>query len=186
MKRAFYVSALMILASVVLPAGRLMILGITPYPASGIDYKIQASESQAVADAEIIKATVILSKGIYIPDTAQEKPQKNKTKSGTGGGSAPAEKTQFDVILKSKVKTDKKGEFYIVIPPEQFKMIPAGSVFDMKLQFQLPKEFDNSEVEATVRLEQKAGPAYKLVLTWTPEPGKTNKGTFAVSSKAQT
>lgn len=186
MKRAIYVSALAILVLSILSGTRLKAQEKTPDPAGRIGHKVLDSNDQVVANAEIIKATVILSDGIYIPDTAQEKPQKGKMKSAAGEGLAPAEKTQFDVILKSKVKTDEKGEFLIKIPSEQFRMIPPGSVFDLKLQFKPPREFGNSIEEATARLEQKAGPAYKLVLTWKPAPEKTNKGTFAVSSKAQT
>lgn len=186
MKRAIYVSALAILVFAILSGARLMAQEKTSDPAGRIGHKVLDSDSKVVANAEIIKATVILSDGIYIPDTAQEKPQKGKMKSATGEGAGPAEKTQFDVILKSKVKTDENGEFLIKIPSEQFRLIPPGSAFKLKLQFKLPVEFGYSSDEATARLEQKTGPAYELVLTWKPAPEKTNKGTFAVSSKAQT
>ncbi len=105
-----------------------------------------------------------------------------------GEGSAPAEKTQFDVILKSKILTDKNGEFNITIPPEQFKLIPENSTFDLKLKIKPPKDFPGvyESDEAKVTLKKKDGPRYKLILHWVPIKAKSNKVTFAVSAKAQT
>ncbi len=120
-------------------------------------------------------------------EIAVEKIERTKV-AGHSKSSGPAEKTQFDLILKSKAITDKNGEFSITIPSEQFKLIPENSSFTLKLKIKPPKDFpgayDNDE--ATITLKQKDGPRYKLILHWIPIKGKSNKGTFAVSSKAQT
>ena len=135
-----------------------------------INATIKGSTQIPVAGAEIIKATVILPDGIYIPDKA------------------PSEKTQFDVILKSRIVTDKNGEFSITIPQDQFKLISDIKTFNLKLKIKPPKDFKGlyDSDETTVTLKQKDGPSYKLILNWIPTEAKSNKGTFAVSAKAQT
>ncbi len=135
-----------------------------------INATTKSSTQTPVSDAEIIKATVILPDGIYIPDKA------------------PSEKTQFDVILKSRILTDKNGEFSITITQDQFKFIPDTNTFHLKLKIKPPKDFKGvyDSDEATVKLKQKDGPTYKLILNWIPSETKSNKGTFAVSAKAQT
>ncbi len=140
-----------------------------------------------VAGAEIVKATVIILSEVSGPAATQEKPLAVRVRPSTGGeGAAPAEKTQFDVILKSRVVTDKDGEFTLRIPEEQFRRIPARADFDLKLKIRPPIEFGYTSDEATVRLKQEQGPTYELILFWKSVDTKSNKGTFAVSAKAQT
>jgi co-chaperonin GroES (HSP10) len=161
---------------------------------TGIVEELDLVVEEIVREAQIVKAAVIFSRnqkdsGVYIPDTAQEKPQKSRitTKEGIESDT-PAEKTQFDVILSSRIVTNKNGEFALDIPINQFKKIPAGFVFDLKLKIKPPKDFKGiyKTDEAVIKLKQSAGPKYELILNWIPDAVKSNKGTFAVSSRAQT
>ncbi|MDI6846361.1 MAG: hypothetical protein QME28_09515, partial [Candidatus Saccharicenans sp.] len=141
-----------------------------------------------VAGAEIVKATVILISEVSVSVGAQEKPLILKAKPTSGGeGAAPTEKTQFDVILKSKVVTGPEGEFTLRIPDEQFRRIPAGADFELKLKVKPPKGFEYSSDEAKVRLNQASGPEFELILFWKPDPVKaaSNKGTSAISPEGQ-
>lgn len=126
-------------------------------------------EKKKLAGAEIIKATVI-SRG------------SNLTSSG------PAEKTQFDVILKSRIITNKEGEFTIDIPDGQFQKITQAAAFELVLKVKPPKDqaLIYQSDQAKIKLKKQDGPVYRLILFWVPDSTKTNKGTFAVSSKAQT
>lgn len=126
-------------------------------------------EKKKLAGAEITKATLIVRKSRL-------------------AGNGPAEKTQFDVILKSRIITNKDGEFTIEIPENQFKTIPQASNFELRLKIKPPKNFNHSYFsdETTTVVRKQDGPRYRLVLYWIPDRTKTNKGTFAVSSKAQT
>jgi co-chaperonin GroES (HSP10) len=161
---------------------------------TGIVEEIDIAVEEIVRDAQIVKAAVIFSRnqkdsGIYIPDTAQAKPQKSRITTTDGvEGDATAEKTRFDVILSSRIVTNKNGEFALDIPIDQFKKIPAGFVFELIVKIKPPKDFKGIYVNDTAKLElkQKAGPKYVLILKWKPESTKTNKGYFAVSSRAQT
>lgn len=122
-----------------------------------------------VPNAEIVKATIFFS-------------------ATRGEGSAPAEKTQFDVILKSRLKSNNEGEIIIGLSAEEFKQIPDTSTFILKLKIKPPKGFEGEYTsdEATIKLKKKDGPIYTLIITFEQQSTKTNKGTFAVSSKAQT
>lgn len=73
-------------------------------------------------------------------------------------------------------------------PPAQFEKFSTNSSFELIIKINTPKNFkgiynDNS---VSIKLLQRNGPNYNLILLWIPESTKTNKGTFAVSSKAQT
>ncbi|MCX7957413.1 MAG: hypothetical protein N3B13_00005, partial [Deltaproteobacteria bacterium] len=61
----------------------------------------------------------------------------------TGNESGPAEKTQFDVILKNggitKIKTDNNGEFTVVITQEELKKLPE--TFEIVLTITPPANF---------------------------------------------
>ncbi len=85
----------------------------------------------------------------------------------TGGeGSGPAEKTQFDVILKSRIFTNNQGEFTIEIPKEQFKNIPDTTTIELQIKIIPPKGFDGEKdsylVTTTIKLTE--GPKFKFIL----------------------
>ncbi|MEW6506783.1 MAG: hypothetical protein AB1432_03440 [Bacteroidota bacterium] len=126
-----------------------------------------------IANAAITKAVVVLTQ-LQI--------------SSDGESTAKTEKAQFDVILKSRIVTNKEGEFIINIPIDQFNKIPETTTFELKLKIKPSKEFVGiyKTDEAVIKLKQSAGPKYELILIWIPDAVKTNKGTFAVSSRAQT
>lgn len=131
-------------------------------------------EKKIMANTEITKATVIFTQtqNIDLPDAAPKRLQKS----------------QFDVVLRSRIVTNNNGEFTISIPVDQFRKIPDSTVFDLRLKIKPPKGFMgifDTDV-ATIKLGKADGPRYELILGWIPDPTKTNKGTFAVSSKAQT
>lgn len=126
-------------------------------------------EKDRVAGAEIIKASINLA--------------------GPGNETLPsAGETQFDIKLTSRIVTNSKGEFVIEIPQEQFSRIPENKTFELKMQIKPPKEYTAlyTSNEAKTKLSKQKGPRYELVLFWIREQTKSNKGTFAVSSKAQT
>lgn len=115
-----------------------------------------------VANAEITKATIVYD-------------EKNK-------------KIKSDISLRSKLITNKEGEFSIEIPPAQFEKFSTNSSFELIIKINPPKNFNGqySDNSVSIKLLQRNGPNYNLILLWIPESTKTNKGTFAVSSKAQT
>lgn len=132
-------------------------------------------EKKFVANAEIVKSTVILNPS-------------HKELNDYEKNSELFKKSEFELILTSRIATNDKGEFVIIIQSKQFKQIPDNSTFDLKLKIKPPKDFVGiySNDEVIISLKQKDGPQYKLILYWIPESTKSNKGTFAVSSKAQT
>lgn len=101
---------------------------------------------------------------------------------------SPNEKTQFEVKLKSRIVTNSQGEFVIEIPDDQFNRIPEGAAFELTLKIKPPEGHVGiyARDEAKTKLNKQQGPKYTLVLFWIQESTRTNKGTFAVSSKAQT
>jgi hypothetical protein len=150
------------------PAEQCVTITLRPMP---LDASINL-KSEPVPGAEVVVD--------YIPQTPAI---------STGGkGSDPAEKTQFDVILKSiKCKTNQKGEFSFTIPGEQFKKLPDE--FSLRMTIIPPKGWTgiSSSNEVTVKAEKSDGPKFEFVLLWQKEGDvKTNKGHFAVSSRAQT
>ncbi len=96
--------------------------------------------------------------------------------------------SRFEIPLRGRIITNKDGEFILVIPPEPFARLPAAAAFDLVVRIRPPQEYTGryDSDTATVRLKKSDGPTYALVLSWTQDPTKSNKGTFAVSSKAQT
>ncbi|MCX7589786.1 MAG: hypothetical protein N2Z85_02510 [Patescibacteria group bacterium] len=98
------------------------------------------------------------------------------------------EKNQNLKLPANKIITNEFGEFEIELPFDIFKKLKPSSTFTIKLRIIPPKEFyglyESDQVE--IKLKQKDGAKYFLILEWIPESTKTNKGTFAVSSKAQT
>lgn len=105
-----------------------------------------------------------------------------------GGLVSPKEKTQFEVKLKSRIVANRQGEFVIEIPDDQFNRIPEGAAFELRLKIKPPEGHVGiyARDEAKTKLNKQQGPKYTLVLFWIQESTRTNKGTFAVSSKAQT
>lgn len=125
-------------------------------------------EKDRVAGAEIIKATITLvGPGNEIPSSAG---------------------TQFDIRLTSRIVTDSRGEFVVEIPQDQFNRLPENKTFELRIQIKPPKEYTAlyTSNEVKIKLSKQKGPRYELVLFWVKDQAKTNKGTFAVSSKAQT
>ncbi len=151
----------------------------------------ETKDQKKASDASITATTESVVKGKPVPGAEitveQIKPIDPKAAPASGGETGPAEKTQFDVILKSRITTDKNGEFSITIPSEQFKRIPKNSSFNLVLKTKPPKDFQGNydSDKAMVTLKQKDGPAYKLILNWIPMNAKTNKGSFAVNAKTQ-
>lgn len=126
-------------------------------------------EKKPLSGAEIIKATV-------------------NPVNPNGELVSPNERPQFEVKLKSRVVTNSQGEFVIEIPDDQFNRIPEGAAFELRLKIKPPEGHVGiyARDEAKTKLNKQQGPKYTLVLFWIQESTRTNKGTFAVSSKAQT
>ncbi len=136
------------------------------------------TRSEPVPGAEIIVEIVKTSsttknRGIYIPDTAQEKPQ------------------------KSRAYSNNKGEALFIVPAEQFKKLPGEFFLKFTIKPKDPGKFPVETNSVLVKVKKSNGPKYAFVITWqevTSEKGNvkaskrgtTNKGTFAVNSKAQT
>jgi len=100
-------------------------------------------------------------------------------------GSGPAEKTQFDVILKSKLTSNDKGEFSLVLTQDQLKKFPDE--FKLKLTIK-PKDPSKYSVElnsVVVKVKKSAGPKFDFVVTYQKSMAKTNKGSFVVNAKTQ-
>lgn len=109
-----------------------------------------------------------------------------KVKAVGGDSAGPAEKTQFDVILKSRIKTNNKGEFSVIIPPQQFNKLPDK--FQLIMAIRPPDGWNgiSTSKEVRVKVKKSAGPKFGFFLFWIEENGlKSNKGCFAVNAKSQ-
>jgi hypothetical protein len=111
-------------------------------------------------------------------------------KLAAGGESGPAEKTQFDVILKAirqnKLVTNSQGEFTLLFTPDQFNKLPEEFQLTLTVKPKDPKKYPADKNSAVVKLNKNNGPRYVLVVSWQKQNTKSNKGYFAISSKAQT
>jgi hypothetical protein len=111
-------------------------------------------------------------------------------KLAAGGESGPAEKTQFDVILKAirqnKLVTNSQGEFTLLFTPDQFNKLPEEFQLTLTVKPKDPKKYPADKNSAVVKLNKTNGPRYVLVVSWQKQNTKSNKGYFAISSKAQT
>ncbi|GEM_PF-1355119 len=122
---------------------------------------------------EIVETSSTTKNRGYIPDTAQEKPQKGKTYSNS------------------------KGEAIFIVPAEQFKKLPGEFYLKFTIKPKDPDKFPVVTNSVRVKVKKSDGPKYAFVITWQEvssekgnikarSSGTTNKGTFAVNRKAQT
>lgn len=102
-----------------------------------------------------------------------------------GGESGPAEKTQFDVILKSKFTTNDKGEFTLLVAPDSFKKLPEEFNLKFTIKPKDPSKFSTETNSIVVKVKKSDGPKFIFVVTFQKLDAKTNKGTFAVNGKTQ-
>lgn len=107
-----------------------------------------------------------------------------KNKSGVGE-SGPAEKTQFDVILKSKMKTNDQGEFSLKLSKKQLKQLPEEFYLKITIEPKNRKHYLADEDFVIVKLNKSDGPEFNFVVTFERLKNKSNKGTFAVNGKTQ-
>lgn len=79
-----------------------------------------------------------------------------KISSVKGVESGPAEKTQFDVILKSKLITNDKGEFTLELTPEQMKKLPEDLKSHLLRQAQIiyQRQFYYKNTSAVLPINQ--------------------------------
>lgn len=147
-------------------------------PKKALDAFEHTTSKSAIAGQPVANATIRVEE--IVPA---------KTRRAKRGG--PTEKTQFDVILQSanskNITTDRNGEFRISFPSREFRDMPDE--FVLKLKIKPSRNFDGSYSKDTVdvQVSKRDGPQYEFQLLWVPNQGeRTNKGTFAVSSKAQT
>lgn len=105
------------------------------------------------------------------------------------GESGPAEKTQFDVILKSKESyvTDKTGAFTLNLSKIDLTKTPTNAVlifkFSIKISSQNQFHYESNIVE--MEITKPTTSELPLFLQFTKTDGKSNKGTFAVNGKTQ-
>lgn len=109
-------------------------------------------------------------------------------KNAGGGESGPAEKTQFDVILKSGTKyfTNDKGEFTINLTNEQLSKFPKEIIFKLTIKPKDPTKYNSETNVVTVKVLKPQKPFLTFVVTYIKSDTKSNKGSFAVNGKAQT
>jgi hypothetical protein len=154
---------------------------------SGNVYSQETKDQKKALDAFVTATTKSVEKSEPVPgaEITVEQVKPTQVKSAAGGESGPAEKTQFDVILKSKLTTNEKGEFTLVVTPDQFKKLPD----EFKLKFTIkPKDQNKFPAEnnfVVVDVKKSDGPNFKFYLTFKKSTEKSNKGTFAVNGKTQ-
>ncbi|HAR36030.1 MAG TPA: hypothetical protein DCR87_03840 [Acidobacteria bacterium] len=111
-------------------------------------------------------------------------------KLAAGGESGPAEKTQFDVILKAirqnKLVTNSQGEFTLLFTPDQLNKLPEEFQLTLTVKPKDPNKFPSETNHVTVKLKKSEGPKYDLFVNWQKSTLKSNKGVFIVNGKAQT
>ncbi len=105
-----------------------------------------------------------------------------KNKSGESG---PAEKTQFDVILKSKMKTNDQGEFSLKLTKKQLKQLPEEFYLKVTIMPKNRKQYKTDQDFVILKLNKSDGAEFKFVVTFEKLKNKSNKGTFAVNGKTQ-
>ncbi len=148
-------------------------------------------EPKKALDAFISSTTKSANKSEPVPGaeiTVEQLPGPTNIKSAGGGESGPAEKNQFDVIFKSGAKyyTNDKGEFTINLSSEQFNKLPNEITLKFTIKPKDPKKYNSETNVVTVKVLKPQKPTLIFVVTYIKSDTKTNKGTFAVSSKAQT
>lgn len=101
------------------------------------------------------------------------------------GAEITVEQVPGPTIIKSKLTTNDKGEFTLVVTPDQFKKLPD----EFKLKFTIkPKDQNKFPAESNsvvVKVKKSDGPKFVFVITWQKSTTKTNKGMFAINPKAQ-
>jgi hypothetical protein len=102
------------------------------------------------------------------------------------GAEITVEQVPGPTIIKSKLTTNEKGEFTLVVTPDQFKKLPD----EFKLKFTIkPKDQNKFPAEnnfVVVDVKKSDGPNFKFYLTFKKSTEKSNKGVFIVNGKAQT
>ncbi|ROL59777.1 carboxypeptidase regulatory-like domain-containing protein [Bacteroidetes/Chlorobi group bacterium ChocPot_Mid] len=102
------------------------------------------------------------------------------------GAEITVEQVPGPTIIKSKLTTNDKGEFTLVVIPDQFKKLPD----EFKLKFTIkPKDQNKFPAEnnfVVVDVKKSDGPNFKFYLTFKKSTEKSNKGVFIVNGKAQT
>jgi hypothetical protein len=87
---------------------------------------------------------------------------------------------------KSKYYTNEKGEFTINLSSEQFNKFPKEMLLKFTIKPKDPTKYNSETNVVKVKVQKPQIPTLTFVVTFIKSDTKTNKGTFAVSSKAQT
>jgi hypothetical protein len=160
---------------------------------NSIAFSQETKDQKKALDAFVTATTKSVEKSEPVPgaEITVEQVKPTQVKSAAGGESGPAEKTQFDVILKSKLTTNDKGEFTLVVTLDQFKKLPD----EFQLKFTVkPKDQNKFPAESNsvvVKVKKSDGPKFVFVVTWqkstitTNKAITTNRGCFAINPKAQ-
>jgi len=152
----------------------------------------QTKDQKKALDAFITATTKSSLQSEPVPgaEITVEQVRPVKAKLAAGGESGPAEKTQFDVILKAirqnKLVTNSQGEFTLLFTPDQLNKLPEEFQLTLTVKPKDPKKYPADNNSAVVKLNKTNGPRYVLVVSWQKQNTKSNKGYFAISSKAQT
>lgn len=159
-------------------------------PLSVIAQNKSAAGPKKVLDA-FITATTKSGEMVYLIPNAKiiiEDIRTLKTRNKASGG--PAEKTQFDLILKSlksnNIETSTKGEFRIAFPPKAYRNMPDDFIMDLKIK--PPRNFDGNyrSENIEVNVDKSDGPTFEFILAWKPvKEQKPDKGSFVVIAKSQ-
>jgi hypothetical protein len=155
---------------------------------SGNVYSQETKDQKKALDAFVTATTKSVEKSEPVPgaEITVEQVKPTQVKSAAGGESAaPAEKTQFDVILKSKLTTNDKGEFTLVVTPDQFKKLPEEFQLKFTIKPKDPSRFPVENNSVVIKVKKSDGPKFTFVVTYQKPTTKSNKGYFAISSKAQ-
>ncbi len=78
---------------------------------------------------ESVEATEQMKGGIYIPDSAQEKPQESKVVAlGTGGIDKDGKKIPFDVKVGDLVLTSSYGGSAVKFEDKEYKILSSSDI----------------------------------------------------------
>lgn len=90
------------------------------------------------------------------------------------------EKNHFDVIAKTKYKTNIKGEFSIKLTDEQMEKLPDDFQLKFVVKPHKPEFYKVMTNTLIMETSKENGPVFDFVLTYQKDT-KTNKGAFIIS-----
>jgi hypothetical protein len=79
-----------------------------------------------------------------------------------------------------------QGEFSFTLPDELFNRLPGEFYLKFTIKPKDPAKFSVENNSVVVKAKKSDGPKFVFLVTFERISAKTNKGTFAVNSKAQT